>query len=163
MNAQSLRARLLPIIVAAGVCTPLPLYGQSGFAAGAGAGALVGAMVSASHPIVRCSGGRSFTCGAGLHPGPLLAGALIGGIIGHAVTTPPAFAPVAPIAPYGVHFVPEGAADTSQRSVSRGSPFAQDWQRFFEADRERPAEHSSFIEHWNRFYEPHGEHSRARR
>ncbi|MGH8705762.1 MAG: hypothetical protein ACREUO_10140, partial [Burkholderiales bacterium] len=63
MNARSPSARLLSIIAAAGVFASLPLHGQSqefhprimapapvpGWAAGAGAGALLGAMVSASH------------------------------------------------------------------------------------------------------------------
>lgn len=58
-----------------------------GWAAGAAVGSQVGALVSASNPVVRC-GGRA--CGAGLDPRPVVAGAVIGAVIGQAASYPPA-------------------------------------------------------------------------
>ena len=182
MNTRSPVAWLVSIFVAVGACAPLPLYGQyathylpygaqpqwavvypPGWAAGAGAGALLGAQVSAMNPVIRCYGGRSFTCGPRFDPRPMFAGALIGGVIGHALSFPHEYAPV----PYygaaysgapGASWASEGSSEPPRRAASRAPSIADDWTHIGEVQREgfsRPAAgRSQFVEDWQRFFEP---------
>ena len=182
MNARSPDRWLVCILVAVGACAPLPLYGQPaphyfpygappqwalapapGWAHGASAGAHFGAQVSAMNPVVRCFGGRSFTCGARLDPRPLFVGALIGGMIGHALSFPHEYAPV----PYygatfggtpGPSWPSEGTSEPPRRAANRAPSIADNWTQIGEVQREGfgrdAAGRSQFVEHWQRFFEP---------
>jgi len=97
-----------------------------GWIAGAAVGSQVGALVSASNPVTRC-GGRA--CGVGFDPRPVVAGALIGGLIGHAATTPAA----AVRAPVEV-------APMARRSSSASREFTDHWQNFMQPSVGRSAE-----------------------
>lgn len=100
--------------------TPVP-----GWVAGAAVGSQVGARVSASNPVIRC-GGRA--CGVSFDPRPVVAGAVIGGLIGHAATTPPA----AVRAPVEV-------TPMARRSSSASREFTDHWQNFMEPSVNRAA------------------------
>ena len=89
-----------------------------GWVAGAEVGSHVGAMVSASRPMIRC-GGRA--CATGYDPRPVIAGALIGGLIGYAASTPPAL----PTYWAEVASVPRSSASSSRE-------FVEHWQNFMD-------------------------------
>jgi len=182
MNARSPDRWLVCILIAVGVCAPLPLYGQSvphyfpygahpqwavapapGWAAGVNAGALVGAHFSAMNPMIRCHGGRSFACGARLDPRPMFAAALIGGLIGNALSFPHEYAP----APYygavyggapGASWAPEGSSEPPRRAAIRAPSIADGWNQTGDVQREDfgrvAAGRSQFVEDWQRFFEP---------
>lgn len=182
MHPRSPDRCLVCILIAVGACTPLSLYGQSaphyipygaqpqwavapapGWVAGAGAGALLGAQVSAMNPMVRCFGGRSFSCGLRFDPRPMFAGALIGGMIGQALSFPHEYAPV----PYygatfggtpGASWAPEGSSEPPRRAASRALSIADDWTHMGEVRRDNlsppTAARPRFVEDWQRFFEP---------
>lgn len=174
MNPRSCDRWLVRILMAAGACAPLPLYGQSapyyfpygaqpqwavaapGWAGGAGAGAHIGAQVSAMNPMIHCTGGRSFACGARLGPRPMFVGALIGGMIGHALSFPHESAPVQY---YGATYsTPERSLESQRRAEHRAPSIADGWTQIGEVQREgsspSTAARSQFIEDWQRFFEP---------
>jgi len=97
-----------------------------GWVAGAAVGSQVGALVSASNPIVRC---RGRACGMGFDPRPVVAGAVIGGLIGHAATTPPPAVALAAVE----------AAPVARRSPSASREFTDHWQNFMEPSVSRAA------------------------
>jgi hypothetical protein len=116
------------------------------FALGMASGAQFGAQASAMNPTIRCAGGKSFSCGSDFSGRPVLAGALIGGLIG-ALTTP---------VYYGAPYV----ADTTQPvpyppsvNAVRASQIADNWLQTQPPRRDSPAS-SQFIENWQRFFEP---------
>jgi len=182
MNPRTPHRWLACILIAMGACAPLPLYGQSvphylpygshpqwavapayGWAHGAAAGAHLGAQVSAMNPMIRCSGGRSFTCGARLDPRPMFVGALIGGLIGHALSSQHENAPL----PYygaastgapSASWAPEGSSEPPPRAASRAPSIADNWTHIGEVRREGfgrdAAARSQFVEEWQRFFEP---------
>jgi len=127
----------------------LPVYSQAiayppPFALGMASGAQFGAQVSAMNPTIRCAGGKSFSCGPHFSGRPVLAGALIGGLI-RALTTP-------------VHYGAPYVADTTQQvpyppSVGAVSPVADGWLQTQTPSRDSAAS-SPFIESWQRFFEP---------
>lgn len=99
-----------------------------GWIAGAAVGSHVGAMVSASNPMIHC--GRR-ACGVGYDPRPVIAGAVIGGLVGHAATMPPAF-----------HALPADLAPARRSSVSSSDSIADHWQNFMEPSVSRSAQRS---------------------
>jgi hypothetical protein len=115
-----------PVAVQSGWETPPAVYvpvaparaSVPGWVAGADVGSHVGAMVSASGPMIRC-GGR--TCAMGYDPRPVIAGALIGGLIGHAAATPP----VPPTYRANVAPVPRSSSSSSRE-------FVEHWQNFMD-------------------------------
>ena len=147
-SSTAKRVAAIFLVFAAGLS--LPVYSQAiayppPFALGAASGAHFGAQVSAMNPTIRCVGGRSFSCGPHFSGRPILAGALIGGLIG-ALTTP---------VYYGGPYV----QDTTQQfphppmSAIGASPIADAWLRT-ETPRRDSAAGSQFIESWQRFFEP---------
>ena len=107
---------------------PVPPYPAPGWIAGAAVGSHVGAMVSASNPMIHC--GRR-ACGVGYDPRPLIAGAVIGGLVGHAASTPPAF-----------HALPADLAPARRSSASSSDSIANTWQNFMEPSVGRSGERS---------------------
>jgi len=105
-----------------------------GWVTGAGIGSLFGAMVSASNPVVRCAGLR---CVGGFDPRPVLLGAVIGGLIGHAESQPRplpmVMAPAWRGAPSG-GWVAESPATAAPRTAPSDAAatawFFEHWQRF---------------------------------
>lgn len=182
MNPRSPDRWLVRILIAVGVCAPLPLHAQSAphyipyggqpqwavapapdWAAGAAAGALQGAHFSPMNPMIRCTGGRSFSCGARLNPRPLFVGALLGGMIGRALSFPHEYAPV----PYygatfgatpGTSWPSESTLEPPRRAANRAPSIADGWTQIGEVRREGfgrvAADRSHFIEEWQRFFEP---------
>jgi len=132
------RARHAPMVVAQPAWEPAPLAYYvpvasvpppvPGWAAGAAVGAQVGALASAANPVLRC-GGRA--CGVGFDPAPVLAGAVIGGLIGHAASTPPVVAAVPPSPPPAA----------PRRSSADSREFTRHWQEFMQPAVPRSAEH----------------------
>lgn len=151
MQAKSSTAkRIAAIFLIFGAGLSLPVYSQAiaypaPFALGMASGAQYGAQLSAMHPTIRCVGGRSFSCGPHFSARPILAGALIGGLIG-ALTTP---------VYYGAPYVPDASAMQPvayPRSVS-ASPIADGWLQTGTPRRDSAAS-SQFVENWQRFFEP---------
>ena len=148
MQARLSAARLIAALLLL-FAPPLPAYSQAiayppPFALGMASGAQFGAQVSAMNPTIRCAGARFFSCGPHFSGRPVLAGALIGGLIG-ALTTP---------VYYGAPYV----ADTTQQvphppSASAVSPIADGWLQT-QTSRRDSAASSQFIENWQRFFEP---------
>lgn len=106
-----------PVAYVAGapVAAPVP-----GWVAGAAVGSQIGALASAANPVVRC-GGRA--CGIGYDAAPVIAGAVIGGLIGHAATTPP---PVVYARPAEPPPIASGASSAAARQ------FTDHWQAFMQ-------------------------------
>lgn len=142
--------RIAAVFLIFGAGLSLPVYSQAiayppPFALGVASGAQFGAQVSAMNPTIRCVGGRSFSCGPHFSGRPILAGALIGGLIG-ALTTP---------VYYGGPYMPD--TSSMQRvayppSVS-ASPIADGWLQTGTPRRDSAAS-SQFVESWQRFFEP---------
>lgn len=80
------QAMALPAWESAPLAYPPPAP-VPGWLAGAHLGSQVGALASASNPVIRC---RGRGCGVGFDPRPIVAGAVIGGLVGHAASQPPA-------------------------------------------------------------------------
>ena len=99
-----------------------------GWIAGAAVGSHVGAMVSASNPMIQC--GRR-ACSVGYDPRPVIAGALIGGLIGHAASMPPAY-----------QALPADVAPPRRSSASSSDSIVDHWQNFMEPSVSRSAERS---------------------
>lgn len=136
-----------------------------GWAAGAMIGSRVGMAASLSNPVIRCAGRM---CTGGYNPGPVLAGALLGGLIGQVVsaaTAPPpgvAYLPLgavpvpAPAVLYAAApapTVPAGAAASAQASA-----FTDHWQRFAAPAAGEAAGGSggaAFAQRWQSFAEPY--------
>lgn len=93
-----------------------------GWVQGAAVGSQVGAMASAANPLVHC---RGRACGVGFDPRPVIAGAVIGGLIGHAASTTP---PVA----YADADAAASAEPPSTRSSASSREFTDHWQRFMQ-------------------------------
>ena len=151
MQAKSSSAkRIAAIFLVFGAGLSLRVYSQAieyppPFALGMASGAQFGAQVSAMNPSVRCAGGRRFSCGPHFSGRPILAGALIGGLIG-ALTTP---------IYQGGPYVPDTSSMQQVAyppSVS-ASPIADAWLRT-ETPRRDSAAGSQFVESWQRFFEP---------
>jgi hypothetical protein len=137
-----------------------------GWVTGAGIGSLFGAMLSASNPVVRCAGLR---CVGGFDPRPVLLGALIGGLIGHAESqprmlpmtaapgwrgAPPAWSSAESAA------TPAAVAPAAPSDAAASTWFFEHWHRFAspQASGSSAAGDSgapSFIERWQRFAEPY--------
>lgn len=97
-----------------------------GWVAGATVGSQVGALVGAANPVTHC--GRR-ACGAGLDPRPVVAGAVIGGLIGHAASQPPVVMAHAPsLAP------PRHGNSAASRA------FQDHWQNFMQPSVSRSAD-----------------------
>jgi len=137
---------------------PVALYpaapAMPGWAAGATVGSLLGATVSASRPLFSCAG---FRCAGGYGAAPILAGALIGGIIGHVASTPP-------LAPVGVVYASWPAPRFSDSSRFATVPatrdasaarFAEHWQQFASPPAGGSTAGSAFAERWQSFAEPY--------
>ena len=92
-----------------------------GWIPGAAVGAQIGALASAANPVVRCGGGRA--CGVGYDPRPVIAGAMIGGLIGQAASTPP------PIV-YAQVLQAQPIANRGNRASTR--EFTDHWQAFMQ-------------------------------
>lgn len=110
-----------PVAYVPAAAAPAPI---PGWVAGAAVGTQVGALVSASNPTLRC---RGRACGAGYDPVPVIAGAVIGGLVGHAATTPP---PVR---------VPIEVTPAARRSSSSSREFTDHWQDFMQPSVSRSA------------------------
>lgn len=91
-----------------------------GWVQGAAVGSQVGAMASAANPVVHC---RGRACGVGFDPRPVIAGAVIGGLIGHAASMPPPVAYIPAAAP---------AEPASTRDSASSREFTDHWQRFMQ-------------------------------
>ena len=96
-----------------------------GWVAGADVGAHIGALAAASSPTIRC---RGRACGVGYDPRPVIAGAVIGGLIGQAASMPP----------------PRVAYGTAIATAPAPAP----------APRGDPAASRAFVDHWQNFMEP---------
>ena len=151
MQAKSSAARrMAAIFLVFGAGLSLPVYSQAiayppPFALGVASGTQFGAQVSAMNPTIRCVGGRSFSCGPHFSGRPILAGALIGGLIG-ALATPVYYG--------GPPYVP----DTSSMQVAYppsvgASPIADAWLQTGTPRRDSAAS-SQFVDSWQRFFEP---------
>lgn len=92
------------------------------YGSGAAPGAAIGSLVGAA---------------AGPNPGSIFLGALLGGIIGHAATTPP-------LAPVGAPYY-----------SARPDPAFTGVSRFPAVPAATPVDASPFIDHWQRFAEPY--------
>lgn len=105
---------LAPVpLAAAPAPAPMP-----GWVAGAALGSQVGAALSAANPVVRCRGRR---CDAGLDPAPIVAGAVIGGIVGQATSA------------RVVHAAPGPAVEEPRhRSATSSLDFTRHWQEFMQ-------------------------------
>lgn len=102
-------------VAAAPYAAPVP-----GWIAGAAVGSQIGAMASAANPVLRCSGRA---CGVGYDARPVIAGAIIGGLAGHAASTPP---PV-------VHArAPEPQTIAGRGSHASSREFTDHWQAFMQ-------------------------------
>lgn len=168
MQAHSTATKWLAAIsLAVGATASFPLYGQDNgyppmpwtavspppFALGMASGAQFGARVSAANPAIRCIGRRPFSCGAHFDPRPILAGALIGGLLG-ALSTP---------VYYGVPFVPQTGSlqhtpEPHPMNSSHGAWTADAWQQFGnprpDSIEKSRATSSQFVERWQQFFEP---------
>ena len=163
MQVRSIAASFLATLVSAvGACLSPPSCAQtaeqeaygwvtapSPFAAGMASGMHFGAQVSAMYPGIRCSGVRSFTCGAHFSARPILAGALLGGLIG-ALSSPVHYGPT----PWASEARPPVGHDSFPASSAAGASIADRWQEFGRDP--RPASNASapFVESWQRFFEP---------
>jgi hypothetical protein len=128
----------------------LPVYGQAiayppPIATGMAPGAQFGAQVGAMNPTIRCAGGRSFTCSPHFNARPVLAGALIGGLIG-ALTTP---------VYYGGPYMPDTSSmqQVAYPLSASASPIADGWLQTGTPRRDSAASFQ-FVESWQRFFEP---------
>jgi hypothetical protein len=168
MQAQLTAAKTLAVfLLAIGLAASFPVYSQGidhahthwnvasppPFAAGMISGAQFGAQVSAANPTFRCAGGRSFGCGAHFDPRPILAGALIGGLLS-ALSTPRYYP--APFVPNtgSLQHVPELSAMNS----GQGGWIADAWQQFgnprSDLSESQSDVRSNFVERWQQFFEP---------
>jgi hypothetical protein len=154
MQARLIAAKLIAaLVVIFGAGLSLPSYSQTvayppPFVLGMASGAQFGAQVSAMNPAIHCAGGRSFSCTPHFSGRPILAGALIGGLIS-ALTTPVYYG-----APYmpdtsSMQYVPYPASV----SAVGASPIADNWLQT-ETPRGDSAASSQFIESWQKFFEP---------
>lgn len=153
MNPRSSDGWLACILLTMGICAPLPLYAQSAphhFSYGAQP-----RWAAARAP------GWAAGVGARFNRGPIFAGALIGGIIGHALSFPHEHAS----APhYGTVYRapnvqgPESSLEPPRRAASRAPSIADGWTQIGEVPREGPliaeTSRSQFAENWQRFFEP---------
>ena len=156
MQVRLIAAKLIAaVLLVVGANLSLPVYSQTiayppPFALGMASGAQFGAKVSAMNPTIRCTGGRSFGCGAPFDSRPILAGALIGGLIG-ALSIPPYHE--MPL--YYEMPISRGASSALQVSSPMSTSFADSWQRFGNANPDsRTSNGADFIERWQRFFEP---------
>ncbi len=142
------RIAALFLIFAAGFSLPAysqPIAYPPPFALGMASGAQFGAQVSAMNPAVYCAGGRSFSCVPRFSGRPILAGALIGGLIG-ALTTPVYYG-----GPY-----PTDMGSLQQAAYPHpvsASPIADGWLQT-QTPRREPAASSQFVDSWQKFFEP---------
>lgn len=114
----------VPIVSVPVATAPPPV---PGWVAGAAVGSQIGALASAGNPVVHC---RGRACGVGFDPRPVIAGAVIGGLLGHAASTPPPLAYVAPAAP---------AEPPSTQGSASSREFTDHWQRFMQPSVSRAA------------------------
>ena len=166
MQAQSRAARCLTAIFLSigttasfcsysqGIADPSQWVAAPPFALGMASGAHFGAHVSAADPAIRCFGRRSFSCGAHFDPRPILAGALIGGLLG--VLSTPAYSYQPPLMhPVGS---PQHASDAALVNSDHGARMADNWQQFGnprpDSIEENSAIRSRFVDRWQQFFEP---------
>jgi hypothetical protein len=168
MQAESTVARVAAALsLAVGATASFPLYSQDigyppmpwtvvsppPFALGVASGAQFGAQVSAANPTIRCIGGRSLSCGAHFDPRPILAGALIGGLLG-ALSRPAYYhSPFVPLAG-SLQRTPEPQLVNS----GHGAWIADSWQPFgnpgSDSIEKNRATGAQFVERWQQFFEP---------
>ena len=168
MQAESTLAKVAAAIsLAVGATASFPLYSQDigyppmpwtvvsppPFALGMTSGAQLGAQVSAANPAIRCIGGRSLSCGAHFDPRPILAGALIGGLLG--ALSRPAY-DQSPFVPRtgSLQHAPEPPPVNS----GQGAWIADSWQQFgnpgSDSIERNRAIGAQFVEKWQQFFEP---------
>jgi hypothetical protein len=134
---------------------PIPWHVASAppIALGMISGAQFGAQVSAANPTFRCIGRGSFSCGAHFDPRPILAGALIGGLLS-ALSTPVYYH--APFVPHtgSLQHIPGPPPVNS----SQGAWIADAWQQFgnprSDSIENNSDNNSKFVERWQQFFEP---------
>ena len=166
MQAQASCAKCLAaIFLAIGTVAPLPSYSQGTaypprqwvapppFALGMASGAQFGAHVSAANPTIRHFGRQPFSHGAHFDPRPIVAGALIGGLLG-ALSAPAYYQP--PSLPTMGSL--QLTSDPPLVNSNHGAWIADNWQQFGNPGRNgietNRANSSPFVEKWQQFFEP---------
>lgn len=114
-----------PVAYVAAAPYPAPI---PGWVAGASVGAQIGALASAASPVVNC---RGRACGVGYDSRPVIAGALIGGLVGHAASAPPAVVYAR---------VPEPQPVARRGASGSSREFTDHWQAFMQPSAGRRAQ-----------------------